>query len=533
MEQRSGKTLLLSSPVRPFGMRFGDAFSCGPNAVRQLTWAQDGFQSEDLMWHWGLDLIARNLRTPATVLQYPTLRQFVRELKRGYDYVGLSFNPSTFHKVRPMAAAVRKHAPRSKIILGGYGTVLPDEQLAPWCDHICREEGISFMRHLLNEPDDGFRHPVVAVDRRVLSVRTGERTGIIFSALGCPYGCDFCVTSHFWGKRHIQYLKTGEAVLKAMLDARREDPRITSFAIMDEDFLVDRRRACEFLECVRKAGEFLDIMVFSSVKSVSQFEPAEIAEMGISRIWIGFEALNATYPKLQGRPFGPLVAALREYGISVVASMIVGYDHQTRAIVDEELRALTAARPTAVQIMLLSPCVGTPAWDRLEEQRRIDPELRQDYRLHDGYSLLFRHPHMSRSETERLVGELYRREYKTLGPSLFRFIAVQLEGYKHLKGSANPALRKRADACLRRLRRGRMVLPLGLRFAPSGEARERIRTLHAELDQELGPSSTGQRLSAHLLTLLYLWTRMRFRRELFTQPAFMRIEYGHGWGAAP
>ena len=48
-----------------------------------------------------------------------------------------------------MVELIRKHAPHSKIILGGYGTVLPDELLTPFADHICREEGIGFMRRLL------------------------------------------------------------------------------------------------------------------------------------------------------------------------------------------------------------------------------------------------------------------------------------------------------------------------------------------------------------------------------------------------
>ena len=60
--------LLLVSPPRPFGRRHGDAFSCQTNAAFQLTWAQEGFRIEDMVWHWGLDLIASNLQTPTTVL---------------------------------------------------------------------------------------------------------------------------------------------------------------------------------------------------------------------------------------------------------------------------------------------------------------------------------------------------------------------------------------------------------------------------------------------------------------------------------
>jgi len=60
---------------------------------------------------------------------------------------------------------IRNCSPRSKIVLGGYGTVLPDDVLAPFGDFICREEGISFMRRLLGEhPDRPIRHPYAPIE---------------------------------------------------------------------------------------------------------------------------------------------------------------------------------------------------------------------------------------------------------------------------------------------------------------------------------------------------------------------------------
>src|SRR5512136_1771563 len=115
----SSPRILFASPCKPLGPRYGDAFSCSANGAFQLTWAQEGFRSEDMMWHWGLDLIAANLRAPSVVLQFPPRRRFIRELRRGYDYVGITFNLCTLHVARWMCAAVRSVSPRTKIILGG------------------------------------------------------------------------------------------------------------------------------------------------------------------------------------------------------------------------------------------------------------------------------------------------------------------------------------------------------------------------------------------------------------------------------
>ena len=48
----------------------------------------------------------------------------IKELKKDYDFVGISFIVVTYHKMKEMAALVKKYAPRTKIILGGFGTVL-------------------------------------------------------------------------------------------------------------------------------------------------------------------------------------------------------------------------------------------------------------------------------------------------------------------------------------------------------------------------------------------------------------------------
>jgi len=64
---------------------------------------------------------------------------------------------------------VRKHAPRAKIVLGGYGTVLDDATLAPYGDYFCRGEGVAFFRALLNEPPRPmpYDHPLVMLNLKV------------------------------------------------------------------------------------------------------------------------------------------------------------------------------------------------------------------------------------------------------------------------------------------------------------------------------------------------------------------------------
>lgn len=147
--------VLLSTVCRPFGGP-GEGDSVGAELFNaQVTRAQGLFSFRQVIRCWAIDYIAENIEAPSTVLHYPSEREFVRQLKaHAYDYVGINFVVATFHKVRRMVVLIRKYAPNTRIILGGYGTVLPDDLLKPFCDHICREEGIGFMRNLLGETSD-------------------------------------------------------------------------------------------------------------------------------------------------------------------------------------------------------------------------------------------------------------------------------------------------------------------------------------------------------------------------------------------
>ena len=221
------KKVLLTSVCRPLGPRYGDAPSVGYELLYgQVTRAQGLFSPRTFNIHFSLEYIAENLETPTVVLQYPSKHELIRELKKGYDYVGISFLLAVMHKMKEAVALIRQYAPESQIVLGGYGTVLEDEALEPYGDHICREEGVSFFRRLLGEPEIPmpYKQPLLVSWLRVFGWKVSG-TGKIFAGLGCPNGCDFCCTSHFFSRKHIRLLPEGKdiyAVAERYLDLNPE-----------------------------------------------------------------------------------------------------------------------------------------------------------------------------------------------------------------------------------------------------------------------------------------------------------------------
>src|SRR3990172_8990143 len=274
---RGAGKVLLTSVCRPIGPAHGDAPSVGYELLHsQVTRAQGVFSPRAIHQTFALDYIAANL-----------------------------------------------DAPNARVVLGGYGTVLDDKTLAPYADHICRGEGVGFFRELLGEPPRAlpYDHPLVVSTLRVLSAPVG-RTGMIFAGLGCPHGCDFCCTSHFFKRRHVCLPPTGDDIFRVIERYLEIDPQM-SFTILDEDFLVARDRAARLRELVQARGTPLSIFAFATVKALSRMTPRELLETGIDGVWIGYEGRRSGFAKQEGRPVQELFPDFPSHGISVLTSMIL------------------------------------------------------------------------------------------------------------------------------------------------------------------------------------------------------------------
>lgn len=533
------KKVLLTSVCRPIGPEYGDAPSVGYELLyRQITRAQGIFSPRTVNIHFGLEYIAENLDAPTVVLQYPSKSEFIRELKKGYDYVGISFLMAVIHKMKEMVALVREYAPNTKIVLGGYGTVLKDEVLKPYADHICREEGVAYFRRLLGEPEIPmpYKHPLIVSWLKVFGLKVSG-TGKVFAGLGCPNGCDFCCTSHFFSRKHIKLLPTGRDIYNVVERYQAMDPSLV-FLILDEDFLLNKKRAMEFRECVMNSGKTISIFAFSSIKAISQYKVEEILEMGIDGFWIGYEGTRSGYAKQQGRPVNEILTEFREHGLTVLTSMIVGFDYQNQDVVAKELDDLMKLKPSLGQYLIYGPVPSTPFYERIIKdnllQDRYTNNMDLFYRRADGFRTMIKHPTLSPEAIEDMQRWCFEQDFQRLGPSIFRFLEARLIGYQKLKDSPNPHLRRRATHYANELRNAYPVFLAGRLFGPNPAIRRWIGDLERRIHAELGhPTLAGRALSV-VAAGAAVWTAVTLKLNLFQHPKLMRTTYrmpGKRWSA--
>ncbi len=474
------KKILLTTVQKPFGI---DNERIMPELFQgQVTHAQGIFSLRSVCHGWSLEFIANNLVSPTTVLHYPSERRFKSELKGGYDFVGINFVMATWYKAKRLIEIARKEAPETKIILGGYGTVL--SEVDEYADYVCRGEGLEFMQNLLEETPVGkYKSPVVTTKMKCMSIPVGK-SGILYAGLGCPNGCDFCCTTHFFKKKHIPLLRTGKDIYEAMKKFDDIVPDRT-YSIIDEDFLKDKKRVEELYEYTSaEIDRPRSFTCFASAKSIKQYDPEWLAELGVSSIWIGVESRLHQYEKTKGCDIGEIVNSLHRVGINTLGSMILGMDEHTKENIWDDIDYLLSLQLTLSQYLIFSPCPTTPLWNRLEAEGRLDMDYPLDMR--DGFHLMFSHENFSAKELEEIQGKAFDKDYHELGPSVVRYIEKCLNGYRYFMNSGKPIHIARRKVFRETMASALPLFGTTIRNARSEKVKEWARNLKEEILSELG-----------------------------------------------
>ena len=487
----------------------------------QVTRMQGAFSLRMFHRSWGILLIQENISAPCTVLDFPTRDVFTRELRRGsYDIVGISSIIVNVGKVREMCRMTRALAPGSTIVVGGHVAAIPGIEKMIDADHIVRGDGISWMRRFLGEDESApIRHPriVSGFGHRVLGLqlprKKGSTAATLIPSVGCPLGCNFCTTSAFFGGKgkHLNFYETGSALFRIMLDLEAA-LKVRSFFVMDENFLLNRRRALELLACMQEAGKSWELYVFSSANALRKYTMQELVELGVSWVWMGLESPRSGYAKLSGADTLALTRELRKHGIRVLGSTIVGMEHHTPENIRDEIEHAVSHDTDFHQFMLYTPVPGTPLYEEMAGQGRLlDVDLAD---IHGQDRFNFEHAAISREDSKRFLDWAFVRDFERNGPSLFRIVRTTLAGWKRYRDYPDARVRERFAAEFRSLQTAYAALlwamekHLGKRH---GEMAERVRSLRRELDRECGWAGKAV---ARLFGPVLWWTARREERRL-------------------
>jgi hypothetical protein len=517
--------ILLSSVFGPYAQddEFGSR-RINPMELyhNQVTRAQGSFSLRMFHRSWGIMLIQANISAPCSVLDFPTREGFALELTTNhYDIVGISSIIVNVRKVREMCRMVRELSPASVIVIGGHVAAIPGLEAMIDADHIVRGEGISWMRRYLGEDEHAaIRHPAIVsgFQTRIMGVRLPQRKGgtaaTIIPSVGCPMGCNFCTTSAFFGGKgkFVNFYETGDELFDVMCQIESE-LKVNSFFVMDENFLLYRPRAKRLLERMKQAGKSWELSVFSSANAIRKYTMQELVELGVSWIWLGLESPHSTYNKLQGADTRQLTRQLRENGIRVQGSTIIGLEHHTPENMADEIEYAVGHQTDFHQFMLYTPVPGTQLHKQMTEQGRMLQDI-DPADVHGQYKFNFRHAAISRDDSKKFLDWAFQRDFEANGPSLYRMCQTMFQGWRRYKDYPDPRVRERFALEMKKVssvyNAALWVMEREFRKVNQSVS-EQIHELRREVEQEFPFIA---RLAAATLGPFLLWSTRREEKRL-------------------
>jgi hypothetical protein len=547
--------LLLTAVFGPYGVKNKYAEALGMQMElmnNQITRTQGVHSPRQAYWTFPLYFLAENISVETTVLDFPSWSDFTRELARGYTHVGINFIIPNALKAQRMARYIRKHHPATIIILGGYGTSIPDLQSVVPHDEVCREEGIRWLRKYFNEnPDAPLRHPVIhgPAYEYLYGARGKPRGAILMPGVGCENACKFCATSHQFGKTYLPLLPGGEDIFRACCDIEAKiDSR--GFTILDENFLKSPQRARELLAFMTTNNKPFVFDIFSSAEVIKKMGVDFLVRLGVRMIWVGVESKNSEFDKTRGIDLKELFRELKSHGIVVQASTMLFQDHHDDQTITKDIDYVIGLGTDFIQFMNYTPLPGTTLYREMEEKGRLK-YLNFRY-VHGAGELFQTHPHINdRNILARYLRYAGRKSYTVDGPgvvsmaeTIFMGYRKALADYEHrrrnnigwdplqnsyavMDGPVDDQFMKIRLRMMKRLAENiRIILPAAFVFAPNMKARKKTLRIAKLAFEALGKPTLKQKLLSAVLIVTgtvelvrIQFNRLRGREGVVHQPA--------------
>jgi radical SAM superfamily enzyme YgiQ (UPF0313 family) len=199
------------------------------------------------------------------------------------------------------------------------------------------------------------------------------------SGRGCPYGCEFCTVTGFFGDS-IRF-RTNESVVNELLllkaCARKGKGQMAVFFI-DDNFAINVKRTKSLLRDIIAAKAQVHWVAQISANLLRDEELVDlIAASGGKWIFIGMESIDPTNLKDVNKGFNKpgeytaVLERLAQRNIYAITSFIFGMDNDTPGVAERTLAEVRTWPPGLPIFGLLTPLPATPLYKRLELSGRL------------------------------------------------------------------------------------------------------------------------------------------------------------------
>jgi radical SAM superfamily enzyme YgiQ (UPF0313 family) len=201
----------------------------------------------------------------------------------------------------------------------------------------------------------------------------------IESGRGCPYGCEFCTVTGFFGDS-IRF-RTNESVVNELLTLKqraREQRKQVMVFFIDDNFAISIKRTKSLLRDIIAADAQLPWTAQISANLLRDEELVDlIAASGGKWVFIGMESIDAEnladVNKSFNKPseYAAVLNRLAARGIYAITSFIIGLDNDSVGVAARTLREIESWPPGLPIFGQLTPFPSTPLYQRLLKSERL------------------------------------------------------------------------------------------------------------------------------------------------------------------
>ncbi len=337
------------------------------------------------------------------------------------DIIGVSFMTSQAPRAYQIGDEFRKRG--KKVVLGGiHASALPEEALEH-ADAVVVGEAEEIWPQVLEDFKNGKmqriyksinfpklsglpmpRYDLLKKDRyRLFKINFPIQAG-----RGCPFKCEFCSVSRFFGNQY-RWRPVEEVVQEV------QKIKIKKVFFVDDNIVGHRAYARELFKAliplkIRWVGQ-------ASLNLAKDEELLNLAaESGCAVLFMGIESISESNLKairkvfLKAEEISDLASKIHKKGILIHASIIFGMDDDGPDTFQKTVDFLIKEKVAYAEFFLLTPLPATEMYKKLEKEGRI---LDYDWSNYDCFHVVFRPLKMDEETLEKGLWDAYKKFYST------------------------------------------------------------------------------------------------------------------------
>lgn len=367
------------------------------------------------------------------------------------DLVGITCMTALAPRAYEISARFRKRG--VPVVLGGmHPTLLPDEAIGhataivagdaegvwPKVVEDARNGCLAGIYRRESPPSlEGMKHP----PRHLLTSGKYSTVYAMQATRGCTHGCEFCAVSAFNDKTQRR-----RPAHEVAAEVAKIPDRFVLF--VDDNLTADRAYAAELFKALMPLKKHWASQSTLAIADDPEFVRLAAAS-GCVGLFVGLETFSEKNLTSVGKSchrvsdYREAIQCFHENGIAIEAGIVFGFDGDGPDVFESTLKVLDKLEVDAIQVSILTPLPGTPAYGKMR-QRIFD----QDWSQYDFHHPVFTPSNMTPAQLQaghdwatrqfyrpwRILRRMWRHAIRPRGLETLKYIlALNLAYYGRIR----------------------------------------------------------------------------------------------------